>query len=77
MKYYEIRVLNQRSRASLIYHQLHRDDTVAIRSAENIADGQPFGLARNGLHSLGCRRYADKAVVDRRSRITLKHRRIR
>lgn len=46
MKYYEIRVLNQQGRASLIYHRLYSDNTVAIRSAKNIADGQPFEVWR-------------------------------
>lgn len=55
MKYYEIRVINQKGRASLIYHQLHADDAVAIRSADDIADGQPFEVWRgmDCIHIMG------------------------
>lgn len=46
MKYYEIRVFNRDGRASLIFHQLHANDSVAIKAAEEIAEEQPFEVWR-------------------------------
>lgn len=46
MKYYEIRVFNSHGRASLIFHQLHVNDAVAIEAAKEIAEEQPFEVWR-------------------------------
>jgi hypothetical protein len=46
MKYYEIRVFNRDGRASLIFHQLHANDSVAIKAATEIAEEQPFEVWR-------------------------------
>ncbi len=46
MKYYEIRVFNRDGRASLIFHQLHINDAVAIKAAKEVAEEQPFEVWR-------------------------------
>ena len=46
MTYYEIRVFNNRGGASLVFHQLHLNDSVAIRMAKEIAEEQGFEVWR-------------------------------
>lgn len=46
MKYYEIRVFNLHGRTSLVYHQLHLNDWMAIQAAKEIAGDQAFDLWR-------------------------------
>jgi hypothetical protein len=44
MKHYEIRVLNEDGKTSLIYHSLHLDDGAAFQAAREIANGKAFDL---------------------------------
>ena len=62
MKDYEIRVLNDDGKTSLIYFARHQDDCAAFQAAKEIADGQPFDLWR-GMDCVFVGRFCSSQVV--------------
>ena len=62
MKYYEIRVFDVHGRTSLVFHQIHSDDSAAVQAAAAIAEEDEFDVwrgmdciyAATGAHNRKC-----------------------